>query len=60
MNKKKKAYFVKCSIDDDEHKEQTVIVKAENPYIATQKAEAVCRNSGYFQAKAIYCNEMEA
>ena len=57
--KKKKTYFVKCTVDLDASKEQSVIVKATNPHIAMQKAEAECRNVGHFQAKAFYCNEMK-
>lgn len=56
--KKKKVYFVKCTVDMDASKERSVIVTATKPHIAIQKAEAVLRNNGHFHARAFYCNEI--
>jgi hypothetical protein len=56
--KKKKTYFVKCTVDLDASREQSVIVKATKPHIAIQKAEAELRNNGHFHARAFYCNEI--
>ena len=57
--KKKKAYFVTCTVNMDASKEQSVIVKATKPHIAMKKAEAELRNNGFFYARAFYCNEMD-
>jgi hypothetical protein len=58
--KKKKTYFVKCTVDMCANEERSVIVKATKPRLAMQKAESECRNNGHFHARAFYCNEMEA
>ena len=56
--KKKKAYIVKCNVNMDASREETVIVKTTKPHLAMQIAEAELRNNGYWHAKAFNCKEM--
>lgn len=58
-NKEKKPYIVKCVVNLDASKEETVIVKTTKPHLACQKAEAELRNNGFFHAKAFSCEEMK-
>lgn len=55
---KKKAWLVKCEVNMDASREETVIVKATKPHLARQIAEAEVRNHGYFHARAYYCKEL--
>ena len=57
--KKKKCYIVKCEVNMDASRYETVIVKTTKPHLARQKAEAELRNHGFFHARAVSCNEME-
>ena len=59
LKRRKKTYFVKCTVNMCANDERSVIVKATKPHLAMQKAEAECRNNGCFHAKAFYCNEMK-
>lgn len=55
---KKKCFMVKCIVNMDASHEETVLVKATKPHLACQKAEAECRNHGFFHAKAFSCVEL--
>lgn len=56
--KKKKGFIVKCTVNMDASKEETVIVKATKPHLACQKAEAALRNIGFFHVRAFSCTEL--
>lgn len=58
MQKKKRAYMVKCIVNMGASQEETVIVKTTKPHLAVQIAEAELRNNGYWHAKAYSCKEV--
>lgn len=55
---KKKCFMVKCVVNMDASREETVLVKTTKPHLARQKAEAELRNNGFFHAKAFSCEEV--
>lgn len=58
MEKKKKAYIVKCVVDMSANHVETVIVKTTKPHLAAQKAMSEMRNNGFFYASVISCEEI--
>lgn len=56
---KKKAWLVKCEVNMDSNRNEVVVVKATKPHLASQKAEALLRDSGFFHARAYYCKEVQ-
>lgn len=57
--KKKRAYWVKCTVNLEANRVEDVIVRTTKPHLARQKAEALLRDRGYFHVHAYYCEEVK-
>ena len=54
---KKKCYIVRCQVNMDASREETVLVKATKPHIACQKAVGELIKQGFFHANVVSCKE---
>lgn len=56
-NPKKKCYIVRCQVNMDASREETVLVKATKPQIAYQKVVDELIKQGFFHARVVSCKE---